>query len=337
MNTELKNAVLSTDIKAQYDECVKKLLGHKIILAHILAKSVDEFCGMRPEEVVHLIEGEPLISKVPVELGLTNKIVGVDEKGNEIVGLNTENSEVYAGYVRFDIIFYVRTKDGVSQIIINIEAQKTNPADYDILNRAIFYISRLISSQKNREFKGSNYNDIKKVYSIWICMNMKEDSMNHIHLTNDVIMGDYKWKGKLELLNIIMVGVSGKLSDKDENNKLHRLLVTLLSEKIEANEKLDILEHEYGIAMEESIEEDVKTMCNLSEGIEERAMETGRKEGIEEGRKAGLEIGIESGKKEQLKQQIQKKLLKGKDIDVIAEELEEEVAVIEKVIAELEQ
>ena len=175
MNTELKNAVLSTDIKAQYDECVKKLLGHKIILAHILAKSVDEFCGMRPEEVVHLIEGEPLISKVPVELGLTNKIVGVDEKGNEIVGLNTENSEVYAGYVRFDIIFYVRTKDGVSQIIINIEAQKTDPTDYDILNRAIFYISRMISSQKNREFKGSNYNDIKKVYSIWMCMNMKEE------------------------------------------------------------------------------------------------------------------------------------------------------------------
>ncbi len=98
MNTELKNAVLSTDIKAQYDECVKKLLGHKIILAHILAKSVDEFRGMRPEEVVHLIEGEPLISKVPVGLGLTNKIVGVDEKENEIVGLNTENSEVYAGY-----------------------------------------------------------------------------------------------------------------------------------------------------------------------------------------------------------------------------------------------
>ena len=325
MNTELKNAVLSTDIKAQYDECVKKLLGHKIILAHILAKSIDEFRGMRPEEVVHLIEGEPLISKVPVEPGLTNKIVGVDE----IVGLNTENSEVYAGYVRFDIIFYVRTKDGVSQIIINIEAQKTDPTDYDILNRAIFYISRMISSQKNREFKGSNYNDIKKVYSIWICMNMKEDCMNHIHLTNDVIMGDYKWKGKLELLNIIMVGVSGKLSDKEENNELHRLLGTLLSEKLKVDKKLDILENEYDIPMEESMEEEVKTMCNLSEGIEERAMEAGRKEGIEEGRKAGL--------KEQLKQQVQKKLLKGKDINVIAEELEEEVDVIEKVIAELEQ
>lgn len=32
-------------------------------------------------------------------------------------------------------------------------------------------------------------------------------------------------------------------------------------------------------------------MCNLSEGIEERAMEAGRKAGIEEGRKTGLELG----------------------------------------------
>ena len=74
-------------------------------------------------------------------------------------------------------------------------------------------------------------------------------------------------------------------------------------------------------------------MCNLSEEIEEGAMEAGSKAGIEEGRKTGLELG----KKDLLKQQVQKKLLKGKDIDVIAEELEEEVAAIEKVIAELEQ
>lgn len=212
MNTELKNTVLSTDIKAQYDECAKKLLGHKIVLANILVKSVEEFQGMRPEEVVHLIEGEPLISKVPIESGLTNKSVGANE--NEIVGMNTENSEIYAGYVRFDIIFYVHIRDEISQIIINIEAQKKEPTDYDILNRAIFYVSRMISSQKNRDFKGSNYNNIKKVYSIWVCMNMKEDSMNHIHLMNDVIIGQHNWKGKIELLNIIMIGIAEKLQKK---------------------------------------------------------------------------------------------------------------------------
>ena len=40
-------------------------------------------------------------------------------------------------------------KDGLSQIIINVEAQKDEPTGYEILNRAIFYVSRLISSQKN--------------------------------------------------------------------------------------------------------------------------------------------------------------------------------------------
>ncbi len=73
-------------------------------------------------------------------------------------------------------------------------------------------------------------------------------------------------------------------------------------------------------------------MCNLSDGIEERALEAGRREGIETGRKEGIEIGIKSGKKELLRQKIEKKLAKGKSIEVIADELEEEVAAIQKII-----
>lgn len=42
-------------------------------------------------------------------------------------------------------------RDGLSQIIINVEAQKDEPKGYEILNRAIFYVSRLISSQKERD------------------------------------------------------------------------------------------------------------------------------------------------------------------------------------------
>lgn len=72
MNTELKNAVKATDSKAQYDTSAKRLLGQKSILAHILVKTVDEFKGMNPKDVVNCIEGTPHISTVPVELGLTN-------------------------------------------------------------------------------------------------------------------------------------------------------------------------------------------------------------------------------------------------------------------------
>ena len=43
--------------KAQYDIRVKRLLAQKIILARILVKTVDEFKGMKPEDVVKYIEG----------------------------------------------------------------------------------------------------------------------------------------------------------------------------------------------------------------------------------------------------------------------------------------
>ena len=181
MNSEIKNAVVASDAKAQYDERVKRLLAQKRILAHILVKTVDEFKGMNPKEVEAYIEGEPKVGIVPVEPGLTN-MEKLDDNGQRIVGFNTENAEINEGLVRFDIIFYVRMKDGLSQIIINVEAQKDNPMTYNILNRAIFYVCRMISSQKERDFVNTNYDDIRRVVSIWICMNMKECSMNHYHL-----------------------------------------------------------------------------------------------------------------------------------------------------------
>ena len=68
--------------------------------------------------------------------------------------------------------------------------------------------------------------------------------------------------------------------------------------------------------MEKSIEEDVKVMCNLSDGIEER--------------------GIIKGRTELLKQQVRKKLAKGQCVEVIAEDLVEEVEVIRTIVDEIQ-
>ena len=62
MNTEIANAVNAAGDKAQYDTRVKRLLAQKSILAHILVKTVDEFKGMKPEDVVKYIEGEPIFA-----------------------------------------------------------------------------------------------------------------------------------------------------------------------------------------------------------------------------------------------------------------------------------
>lgn len=272
MNTEIANAVNAAGDKAQYDTRVKRLLAQKSILAHILVKTVDEFKGMKPEDVVKYIEGEPSISVVPVEPGLAN-MEKTDAAGQRIVGLNTENAEINEGLVRFDIIFYVRMKNGLSQIIVNIEAQKDEPTEYKILNRAIFYVSRLISSQKERDFVNTNYDDIKQVFSIWICMNMDDNSLSHIHLTKDELLKPCNWKGNLDLLNIVLIGITNEIPEHDEKYEMHRLIGALLSSELKEREKLDIIEHEYNIPTSQEFREDVRIMCNLSTGIEERATE----------------------------------------------------------------
>ena len=272
MNTEIANAVNAAGDKAQYDTRVKRLLAQKSILAHILVKTVDEFKGMKPEDVVKYIEGEPSISVVPVEPGLAN-MEKTDAAGQRIVGLNTENAEINEGLVRFDIIFYVRMKNGLSQIIVNIEAQKDDPTEYKILNRAIFYVSRLISSQKERDFVNTNYDDIKQVFSIWICMNMDDNSLSHIHLTKDELLKPCNWKGNLDLLNIVLIGITNEIPEHDEKYEMHRLIGALLSSELKEQEKLDIIEHEYNIPISQEFREDVRIMCNLSTGIEERATE----------------------------------------------------------------
>jgi len=272
LNTEIANAVNAAGDKAQYDTRVKRLLAQKSILAHILVKTVDEFKGMKPEDVVKYIEGEPSISVVPVEPGLAN-MEKPDAAGQRIVGLNTENAEINEGLVRFDIIFYVRMKNGLSQIIVNIEAQKDEPTEYKILNRAIFYVSRLISSQKERDFVNTNYDDIKQVFSIWICMNMDDNSLSHIHLTKDELLKPCNWKGNLDLLNIVLIGITNEIPEHDEKYEMHRLIGALLSSELKEQEKLDIIEHEYNIQISQEFREDVRIMCNLSTGIEERATE----------------------------------------------------------------
>ena len=277
MNTELKSAVMATDRDAQYDNSAKRLIAHKIILARILVKTVEELKGMDPLEVAALIEGLPYISAVPVEPGLTNAVHF--QNGQRLVGFNTENQELNEGLVRFDIVFYVRMKDGLSQIIINVEAQKDEPGEYEILNRAVFYVSRLISSQKERDFENSSYDDIKCVYSIWICMNMEENTMSHIHLTKEDLIGSYEWKGNLDLLNIIMIGLAKELPEHDETYELHRLLGALLSRELTVDEKLDIIGKEYDIPLEENFRKDMNTMCNLSQGVKEEGIAIGRAEG----------------------------------------------------------
>ena len=69
------------------------------------------------------------------------------------------------------------------------------------------------------------------------------------------------------MLNIVLIGLAKELPKQDGKYELHRLLGALLSQKLTPNEKLNIIEKEYNIPLEENIRRDVSVMCNLSQGI----------------------------------------------------------------------
>ena len=316
----MKELLKITSDKAKYDTYVKKILAHKSILAYILKDTVDIFRDKDISDISSCIEDNISISNIPLDPSFTN---------TKIIGINTEDNEINEGLIRYDIVFYVHLKNNLSKIIINIEAQKDEPSKYKILNRAIFYVCRLISSQKQKDFINSNYEDIKQVYSIWLCMNTKNNSLSHYHLIKEDKLIPYNWKGNINLLNIILVGIN---DNDDSNLDIHHLLNTLFTSNLSVSNKLAIIKKEYkDILVDDNLRKDVSDMCNLADGIEERAIERVTKEAEKEKRKAVREATKKANMKNNAKVVINM-YKKGYTYDEIADVIELSVNDIKVII-----
>ena len=293
--TSLANSIEITDLKAQYDNCCKHLLSYKAILAHILCSVVDEFSDMDWRDAVPYIE-TPTIGEASVDANTPDRIHGEQ----------TEDTTVTDGERRFDILFRAKLpdKDEVIELIINIEVQNDFAPGYSLLKRGIYYCSRLISRQLGTEFARSDYDKIKKVYSIWICTNSAKDYANTIstyEINRRVKHGelpdttDIRKEYDLLSLNMICIGSS----DDKKFTGIIELLGVLLSDTLPVTEKKNIMSGKFDLPMTETVDEEVERMCNLSSAIEERGIkrgfERGDKQGFERGNKQGFERGNKQG------------------------------------------
>ncbi len=257
----------------RYDQSAKNILSDKSILAHILKSTVSEFKDASIEDIANVyIEGTPEVSQIPVNQDKTNAVT------KKIQGDRNEESSPTEGWVTFDILFHAKAPESgdLITLIINVEAQKTQRAStlgYDILKRALYYVSRIMSSQKKREFEGSDYNSIKKVYSIFICMDSPngQSAINRYRMKEEHLLHRYKANQKsYDLLNVVMI----YLSDEKVRNRLIGLLQLLFrKENMSGDERNEILKERYNIHLTEEQREELNTMCNLSEGIVDRVTE----------------------------------------------------------------
>jgi predicted transposase YdaD len=84
------------------------------------------------------------------------------------------------------------------------------------------------------------------------------------------------------------------LGERSEEPTLTDLLEVALSNKIDPEEKIKILEEKYSIPMTIDLEEEVMNMCNLSQGIKEEGIEIGLERGLERGHEERTIISIEN-------------------------------------------
>ncbi len=292
--------------KAQYDNAAKQVIADPAVLSYILATVVDEYKGMDPKAVRNLIDGEIQISTVPPEPGQTNR---ADSDG--VIQLNTESSPLNEGLNRFDLLFYTRTRSGKARILINIEAQKSEPDQYGLLNRAIFYSSRMISSQKGRDFRNSEYNDMIPVYSVWLCFNMDDCIFDHIRYDIKSYLTEHNWRGNLDLQNIILLGIPNECPDRDEKHELHRLLSILFSSRLTVDQRIDLLQNEYDMSTSDDVRKGLNDMCNLSDGIEARGYSYGIEKGLAKGMAQGMEKGLAKGMAQGMAQGMEQGMAEG--------------------------
>ena len=280
------------DKSAAYDALAKKVLSRKAILAQILKFSVKEFSDCTLEDIEgKYIEGDPTltINTVPLDDALYIK------------GRNTESKSPTEGLVTFDIIFdaFVPTDGEKAKFIINVEPQKTTQnIHYKLMKRAVYYAARLISSQKEKEFHGDDFNKLKKIFSIWVCMdvqNYRADSIQEYRLTEKVLHGNFHDELKnYDLLTIIILN----LGKNSTTHKLLNLLHLIFMELKTSEEKEKILREEYDLEISEDMKEELEKMGGLMEPLLEIAAEQAAKEAAE---KAAAKATAETEKNISLK------------------------------------
>ena len=275
--TGLAQAIDIAGNRAKYDECAKKLLSYKAIIAWILKSCTKEFSQYEVQYICdNCLKEEVEVSTHAVhqdELGKDKKLGG-DER---IDGMNTESNSIQEHTIYYDIrlpAFLPKSNERV-RLILNLEIQLDDTPGYPIVKRGFYYCGRMISEQYGTVFVDEHYEKVEKVYSIWICPDPAKKRKNGIfkyHTIEDIIYGEpYTKEENYDLMEVVILNLGD--ADKSSDLAILDLLNVLFSTTTTPEEKKRRLHNEFEIAMTAEFESEVQEMCNLSEALVEQGAE----------------------------------------------------------------
>ncbi len=266
--TLIAELIDSADLDAKYDAQAKRLVSMTVILAWILKSCVDEFKEYDIDYIMtNCFVGAPEISQKAVHMDMPD----APTKNQYVPTMNSESSSIKENTVRFDIRFKARVpKSGeIIELIVNVEIQVDASSIRRVIRRGLYYCDRMVSEQFGRDFFDEEYENIKKVVSIWICPSVakyKQDSIIEIkHQVNTVYGNYYVDENDADIERVIILNLDSE--DEQSELKIIRLLSVLLSGDNSPEDKKSVLESEFGIAMTEEKEKELDVMCNLSQAV----------------------------------------------------------------------
>ncbi len=342
-STHIAKIMNVSDKKICCDAAAKQVLSNKDILAIILREVVPEFRNCDKD----FIKRECLKDGVRVDITPPDG----DDATENIVGLNTDEELLLEGRKGYDILFEVLVpeaivkrpgrkkrkgaqnaaasgKEDVSSsdepekvvLIVHLEIQQNTSPGYSLEKRAIFYNSLLMVRQQLL-VKNFSYKKMRKVYSVWVCLNPKNETQNYIYSLkygpHGVCQSTYKKKKLIfvdesnkrlrkitekndyDLSEIIFIHVPNCFPDDEK--PVIKMLGTLFSRQKTVDERKKILENEFGVAMTKHLGEGIDTMCNMGEALFKEGKAEGKAEGKSEGIKIGEKRGEKRGKSEGIK------------------------------------
>ena len=295
MRDETKIDVYTSGVTgAEYDAGMKQLMSNKEILIPILQMTVPEFKTCSQEEILQCLD----ISSITKD-DFVSDIPDI-EKNLRLAKENSELSSLMEKLLRFDIRFKIvnprlSTEKMRVNLHIDLEAQKSyrpsNPS-YPIIKRAVYYVARDLSSQLSIITQTTDYSELEKCYSIWICA---EDVPKKLQNT----LTEYSFSKK---------DIIGEIEESEEDYDLLTVIVIRQGKETKENGIFDYLQglfecdinkiQKYShIRWSEPFQKEASKMTGFGDMIYEKGMRTGEQNGIQKGRYEGMILGaLMSGK-----------------------------------------
>ena len=260
-NTQISNDITLSDEMIQFDTQAKNILSYACIEAWILKGVVKEFQNYSVQRICSILTGK--------------KLKGIMLDGErKIQMINTRDTVEGQQDIELDAFFQITVPEVDARIFLNVELQKAPGIKRWLRRRGWYYVTRLTTRQSGIVFEKSHYEQIEKVYSIWIVGGKRKKSrIERYQLQNG--------PNPLEVMELVIIYLGNP--DDPDVSPIEQLLNTLFSATMSIEKKKKILRDKFFIAMHSDMERTVEDVCNMSQGIWEMGCADGRKIGRREG------------------------------------------------------